>query len=252
MSRGIPCILLLAAGLFACAGMPSPAWEGMVGLFTLPTAETLPAGRPFAFTFSEIRFSQSNNTARVRNVWYTGSLTWAPVDDLEVAVTLRHEYLHARNFADPPPATTADQKWTQVALKYILIPPDDRRVGLAVGVLDLTDVTDIGFGESGADRGRRAFLVGTYEWFSLGLTYDNRGLGAAAGARWSVSDAVDVIAEFNTDPVFLQVHPAPAIDANFNLGFRLYPREVPGLRLDTVAVGDGRFDFGFSMSYLFP
>ncbi|HOS43391.1 MAG TPA: hypothetical protein PK794_06855 [Armatimonadota bacterium] len=252
MSRGIPCILLLAAGLLVHAGMPTPTWEGMVGLFTLPTAETLPANRPFAVTFSEIRFSQSNNTARVRNVWYTGSLTWRPTDDLELAVTLRHEYLHAHHYADPFPAAAADQKWTQVAVKYLLVPPDDRRLGLAAGVLDLTDVTDIGFGDSGADRGRRAFLVGTYAWFSLGLTYDNRGLGAVAGARWSVSDAVEIIAEYSTDPVFLQAHPEPAIDANFNLGLRLYPREVPGLRLDTVAVGDGRFDFGFSVSYLFP
>jgi hypothetical protein len=232
--------------------MPAPAWEGLVGLFTLPTAETMPDGMPLAFTFSEIRFSQSNNTARVRNIWNTGSLTWAPSDDLEVAVTLRHEYLHAQDFGAPPPATTADQKWTQVAVKYVLTPPDDRRVGLAVGMQDLTDVTDIGFGESGADRGRRLFLVGIYQWFCLGLTHDNRGLGAAAGARWSVSEHIDLIAEYNTDPLFLQVHPAPAIDANFNLGFRVYPREVPGLRIDAVAVGDGRFDFGFSMSYLFP
>jgi hypothetical protein len=252
MKHLLLCCGLLLFGLLARAGIPMPAWEGLIGLYTLPTAETMPEGRPFAFTFTESRFSQSNNSLRVRNIWYTGSLTWQARSDLELAVTLRHEYLHAQLFGVPPPATSTDQKRVQVALKYVLAEPAEDRWGVAVGVQDLGDVTDIGFSTSGTDRGRRYFAVGTYEWFSLALTHDNRGLGAAAGARWSITDAMDVIAEYSTDSVFLQAHPEPAIDGNFNLGFRFYPREVPGLRLDTVAVGDGRFDFGFSVSYLFP
>ena len=45
--------------------------------------------------------------------------------------------------------------------------------------------------------------------------------------------------------------PEPNNTMNFNLGLRLYPAQVPRLRIDVTAIGDGQFDFGFSLSYNF-
>ena len=47
------------------------------------------------------------------------------------------------------------------------------------------------------------------------------------------------------------IDPKPSNEINFNIGARIYPREVPRLRINAAALGDGQFDFAFSLSYNF-
>lgn len=239
-------LLALVTPTFA---QPAASWSGLIGLFTQPTAESLPAGQ-VALTFSEIRFSQENSDLESEDIWYSGSATWAISPRWEVALTNRHEVDKLFVDTDVEPQRKIDSTYLIGDVKYIITPPRDNKIGLATGIMDLTDVTDK-LGGMDVDRGRRLFLVGTYKWAHLGLTQDNDGFGAYAGATWGLTDNIDIVAEYVTKPTFVQLTPRPNNDVNFNLGARIYPRGVPNLRIDATAVGDGTFNFGFSFSYRF-
>ncbi|MHB9132085.1 MAG: hypothetical protein ACYDBB_13505 [Armatimonadota bacterium] len=234
----------------AYAGDPSASWEGLTGLFTQPTAEIQQEG-DVAITFSEIRFIQGNHVAERSTIWYVESLTYVPFDRLELAVAYRKEVVRYRPLTQPnnDPSAQVDDKLILGHVKYIITPPELHKIGIAVGAMDITNETDT---LSGVDvgRGRRIFLVGTYEWLTGGLSYQNNKLSWFGGARWSITDNLDLIAEYVKAPVFVEVIPPPTIDANFNLGMRFHPRQVPNLRVDMAAVGDGQFNLGFSFSYL--
>jgi hypothetical protein len=222
---------------------------GLTGLYTHPTADTIPPGRT-ALTFSELRFSQSNATTKAQNIWFYGAATFTPSSRWELAVATLHEVVEFRpRNGLIGPSTDFDSSGVLGHVKYVITPPERRKAGLAVGVMDISDVTaDVGGLET--ERGRRLFLVGTYEWLSLGVTQTDDDTGAFVGARWTVGRNLDIIGEYVTDPVFVGVSPEPGNKANFNLGIRFYPNQVPGLRVDVAAIGDGEFDFGFSLSYL--
>jgi hypothetical protein len=228
---------------------PSASWDGLVGLFTQPTAETLPPGQ-VALTFSEVRFLQENNDVQVENIWYTGSVTAALTPHWEVAVSGRNDVVKTFLGDAVLPQSKISQAKIIGDVKYIVTPPTGNRIGLAAGVLDITDTTDTIHGED-IGRGRRFFAVGNYKWATLGLMEDNNKFGAYAGAKWDIFDNLDLIAEYSTRSPFVVISPKPANRANFNLGARFYPRSVPNLRLDAAAVGDGEFNFGFSVSYRF-
>jgi hypothetical protein len=232
----------------ALAGQPAPSWEGLTGLFTQPTAETL-TDHHFALTYSEIRFSESNSTNRLLNYWAEDSLTYIPAPRWEVALSLRDEQVN--HYLENDASFLVYHQKTELTggLKYILRPVAEDRLGLAMGVLDVADATKTLDGE-GTNRGRRFFLVGSYNWAHLGVTYDDHGVGAYLGARWTILDNLDLIGEYITAPTFVQTHPLPTNSVNYNLGVRYYPRELPNLRIDMTAVGDSDFNYGFSLSYL--
>ncbi|MHB9106751.1 MAG: hypothetical protein ACYDCO_06825 [Armatimonadota bacterium] len=251
MALRVLCCSLLMVWLLlpASANEVSANWEGLVGIFTQPTAETLPAGS-IALTFSEVRFSQTNDTTKLQDSWFTSSVTWVPISRLEVAVTSRNEVLRRGPAESVEFTERVDDSQVLAHLKLILIRPEPNRIGLALGVQDITDQTgqldgiDVG-------RGRRIFLVGSYQWFHLGAFEESNKVHGFAGARWEVSDNIDLLAELVTRPAFVQTTPYPINKMNFNLGLRIHPRDVPNLRIDAAAIGDGQFDFGFSLSYNF-
>ena len=86
-------ILVLLLATIAHAGEPSPCWQGLTGLYTHPTAETLPPGQ-LAISFSEIRFPQRGATTQMESVWFGGAVTLAPWEHVEIALVKRNE--HAR------------------------------------------------------------------------------------------------------------------------------------------------------------
>lgn len=235
--------------LIAYAGQPMASWEGPVGLYTTPTAETL-APHDYALTFAEIRFSQESASCYKKTTWFTGSMVYTVAPRWEVALTSRHEVVDDYTFDNNWPIPSFDTTFLMGHVKYVLTQPGCRKVGVAAGVFDITDASREPAGVD-TNRGRRAYLVGTLDWFSLGTSYDARGFGVFAGARWAVTDTLDLIAEIVSEPMFTQVSPCPGVDYNFNVGMRFYPQQVPNMRFDLAAVGDGRFDFGFSYSYLF-
>jgi len=243
------CGLLLGLFFPACAAGPSANWEDLVGIFTQPTAETLPVGS-IALTFSELRFSQTNDTTKLQDSWFTSSVTWMPISRLEVAVTSRNEVLRRGPAESVEFTERFDDSQVLAHLKLILIHPEPSCIGLAIGVQDITDRTGELDGID-ADRGRRIFLVGSYRWFHLGAFTESNRVHGFAGARWEVSDNVELLAELSTRPAFVQTTPYLINKMNFNLGLRVYPRDVPNLRIDAAAIGDGQFDFGFSLSYNF-
>ena len=128
--------------------------------------------------------------------------------------------------------------------------PGPRKVGLAFGVIDLANETRNVDGLN-TGRGRRYFLVGSFDWAHLAVTEDFQGFGVVAGMRWTLTNTIDLIGEFSTKPVFVVIPPLPQDHMNFNLGLRLYPPEVPQLHCDLTAVGDGEFDFSFALGYNF-
>ena len=244
--------LVLAALCMACctlgSAQPSASWEGLVGLYTQPTAETLHPGE-IALTYSEIRFSELNEPRESRDSWFSASATATLTRHWEVGLTLRNETLKSFETNDLSPTLSVQQAHVIGDVKYIVTPPQGKRIGLALGVQDITNATNEIRGVA-TDRGRRFFLVGSYQWAHLGLTDDKGGLGAFAGAEWPLTDNVDLIAEYITRPTFILLKPTSS-KVNFNLGARITPRSVPNLRIDLAAIGDSRFDFGFSFSYRF-
>ncbi|MHB9024897.1 MAG: hypothetical protein ACYC7E_12100 [Armatimonadota bacterium] len=230
------------------AGQPTASWDGLVGLYTHPTAEMLTEHRA-ALTFSEIRFTESNSVNRLLNYYVESSLTYIPAPRWEVALTLRDEQVHHFLEHDASFLDYRQEYYLTGGLKYILQPVEPDRLGLAVGVMDVANATETIDGQD-TERGRRFFLVGSYNWAHLGLTYDGKGVGAYAGARWTILDNLDLIGEYVTNPTFVQTNPLPECKVNFNLGVRYYPRELPNLRIDMTAVGNSNFNYGFSLSYL--
>lgn len=230
------------------AAEPTASWEGLTGLYTQPTAEILPPG-DISFTFSELRFKQSNDIDRLENKWFTGSAAFSLFNRLKVAVTDRNEVLRQGPLGDAFP-TRIDETMYLGHVKYVLAHPDRRKLGLAVGMLDITDETDRLDGVD-LDRGRRLFLVGTYDWASLGVFQQDDNLGGFFGGRLALTDNIELIGELNSQPLFAHLTPEPVNRMNFNMGLRLHPKQVPQLRVDLAAIGDGQFDFGFSLSYNF-
>lgn len=246
--KGLWLLMLLCLSL-PCVAEPAASWEGLTGLFTQPTAQILPRGNA-ALTYSEIRFGQENCPRKSTDTWFTGSLTAALSQRWEIGITSRHELV--KHFCDDSlnPVDKYDASLLIGDVKYLITPPAKNRVGIAIGVKDITDATSE-VGGFCAERGRRFFLVGSYDWAHFGLTQDDSGVGAYAGADFPIGENVDFVAEYVTRPSFVHLIPEPDNTANFNLGVRFFPRAVPGLRIDTVAVGDGEFNFGFSFSYRF-
>jgi hypothetical protein len=238
------------ASLAVCVAEPAASWGGLVGLFTQPTAETLQPGH-IALTYSEIRFNQENDTTELRDSWFQGCLTTTLTPHWEIGVTSRHEIL--KYFVDN--TITAAEKYDQTMIigdiKYIFTPPKGNRVGVAAGIMDITDDTNNIDGIDDLERGRRFFTVGSYKWAHLGLTYDDGGFGAYGGADLPITNSLSLIVEIVSQPTFVGITPEPDNTINFNLGARFYPPSIPGLRVDAAAVGDGTFNYGFSFSYEF-
>jgi len=241
----LACVLLLSPGVLA--GEPEPTWLGLTGLFTLPTAEI---GHPgtVMLKFSEIRFMQISQGTKLKDVWFTGGATIALDCHWEVAALWRNEQLHQgwENRAGFP--DNFNKAFFLGDVKYQITKPELRKMGIAVGVIDLTGSTRYIDGRS-TGRGQRLFLVGTYQWAHMALTEDDRGLGAAIGARWCITPNIDLIGDFSSKPVFVMKFPRSSNHMNFNLGLRLYPQPVPRLHFDLTAVGDGEFEFGFALGY---
>ncbi|MHB9023168.1 MAG: hypothetical protein ACYC7E_03200 [Armatimonadota bacterium] len=239
---------VLLVGSLAWGGQPTASWEGLVGLFTQPTAETVTDHRVL-LTFSEIRFTESNSVDRVEDIWFTGSVTFIPAPRWEAAITWRNESVDQFLENQAGPVASLGESMFTGQLKYVLKPVEPDRLGLAVGVMDVANATEIIDGRQ-TNRGRRFFLVGSYNWAHLGVTYDGHGSGIYAGARWSIADNLELLGEYVVSPTFVQTDPLPENRVNFNIGARFYPREVPDLRFDLTAVGNSHFNFGFSLSYL--
>ncbi|HEY3417169.1 MAG TPA: hypothetical protein VGM23_09825 [Armatimonadota bacterium] len=239
---------VLCAGSLAWGGQPTASWEGLVGLYTQPTAETV-TDHQVLLTFSEIRFTESNSVNRVEDTWFSGSLTYIPAPRWETALTWRHERVDQFLESQAGPIAHLDKNEITGHFKYVLQPVEPDRLGLAVGMMDVANATDEVEGLE-TNRGRRFFLVGTYNWAHLGVTYDNHGSGVYFGARWSVTDNLELLGEYVVSPTFVQTTPLPTNSVNFNLGVRFYPRELPNLRFDMTAVGDSNFNYGFSLSYM--
>jgi hypothetical protein len=228
---------------------PVASWDGLVGLYTQPTAEGLRPGQ-VAITYSELRFGQEDNNTELKNIWFTGSATAALTKHWEVALNVRNELAKTYVNNDLAPVTSLSELQVVGDVKYIFIRPQDHRIGLAGGVMDLTNTTK-SIADTDVGRGRRFFLVGSYQWAHLGLTQDDGQFGAYAGADWNLADHIDLIAEYVTHPTFAQMTTSlPSNTHNFNIGVRMYPKAVPNLRVDLAAIGDGQFNFGFSLSYL--
>jgi hypothetical protein len=243
--------LLLALALGVQAGEPSASWTGLTGLYAQPTAESLPA-QHFALTFSEIRFVQtSTDDQRLKNRVISGIVSYGFTDRLEACVRLSHDVIDYGLRNSDEVLFSADGNVFTGDVKYVLTPPTDGRIGLAVGVNDILDRTDRINGTH-TDRGIRLFAVGTYRWFTLGATANKHAVGGYSGARVALTERIDLVVEYSVPPVFAQTTPKPDYNVNFNLGIRMYPIQVPGLRADIAAVGDGDFDFGFSFSYRRP
>lgn len=236
-------VLCALAPVGAAPVLPSASWQGLVGLYTHPTAETLPNGSTL-LNFSEIRFSQRDDGLGQQSIWYYGTLTVVPAARWEVTVGRRHEIVRSEN----PLRPELNDHQNIGNVKYVILPTTPRHIGVAAGVLDITGATQELDGQN-TDRGQRYYLVGSYEWAHFGVTHDRAGVGIYAGARWTLTDNVEVIAEWVSRPLFVKTIPPPSNGVNFNLGVRLHPREVPQLHIDAVAVGDGRFDYGFAIGY---
>jgi len=247
-SGGVLLTLMLVAAPWAGANGPTASWEGLTGLYTQPTAEIMPRGN-VAFTFSELRFKQGNGTERLKNSWFAGTLTYAPTSRLELAVTDRHEIVKLGPDEDDI-TTQLDETAFLGHVKYVLAHPGPRKLGLAVGVQDITNATDR-IETRDMERGRRVYLVGTYDWANAGVFHRDGKLGGFIGARFRLTENIDLVGELNSRPQFAHLIPEPNNTMNFNLGLRLYPAQVPRLRIDVTAIGDGQFDFGFSLSYNF-
>lgn len=238
-------LLGLAAALIAAP--PTASWEGLTGLYMQPTAEILPEGS-LALTFSELRFPQHANGIKLRNIWYSGSVTVPLASRWELALSRRHELIDL--YEDGVVTDRFNDHLYPADVKYVLSTPSDDRIGLAVGILDITDTTNDVQGYP-AERGRRFFAVASRRWVHLGVSHDEGGLGAFAGTRLAVGEHTDLIAEWTSAPLFAQLLSEPSNNTNFNIGFRFYPLETPDMRIDLAAIGDGEFDFGFSFSYNF-
>jgi hypothetical protein len=167
---------------------------------------------------------------------------------VEIALTDRHEILEAGPRALANFSERFDKVFLLANIKYLLVPVRDRGTGLAIGAQDLTGTTR-NFENSSFRRGRRVFLVGTYRWATLGASYDDSKLGAFAAAQLDITDNLDLLAEWSSRPAFAHFTPGPDNPINSNLGLRVHPRQLPRLRVDLTAIGDGEFDFGFSFSY---
>lgn len=249
LRRHCALIVVFLVALLPCCAQPAASWDGLVGLFTQPTAETFDPGQ-FALTYSEIRFSQEEGGVKRENTWFAGSATATLSRHWEVAANGRHDVVKDFIGGDLGPTQQYTNSGLVGDVKYIAAQPQGNNIGLAAGVMDITNGTrEIGGADIGS--GRRFFVVGSYKWAHLGITHNNGDIGAYAGAEMPIIDNIDLLAEYVTQPSFAQISPRPSPAANFNLGLRFYPRNVPGLRIDAAAVGDGQFNFGFSLSYRF-
>ncbi len=250
-SRTLIGFALLALALGAYASAPSVNWTGLTGLYTEPTAESLPA-RNFAVTFSEIRFVQSgSNDERLHNRDISGIFSYGVSSRFEVCGRISHEVIDFGLRDSETILHTADGNFFTGDVKYVIARTGDNRIGLAAGINDITNRTDK-IADTTTGRGIRGFVVSTYRWMSTGVTVNKDRLGLYSGARVALTNNIDLVTEYSWPPVFPQTVPRPDYNVNFNLGLRLYPIQVPGLRADIAAVGDGDFDFGFSFSYQRP
>jgi len=228
---------------------PAVSWLGPVGLFTQPSANTFRKGEA-ALTFSELRFMQDNNDSCVKTTSISGSFTVVPVDRLELAISTRHEMI--QTFPMYGADLLHDISVSEIIgdIKYVVIPVEPCKPGLAVGIIDLTNATDVIAGHD-TERGRRFYLAGTYEWATLGVTHDGQGIQGYVGVDFTINTNIEFIYEYSTAPIFPRALPHPSTDVNCNMGLRIHPCEIPNLRLDLAAVGDGHFCFGFSFSQKF-
>ncbi len=232
-----------------CDG-PSPMWEGLIGLYTVPTAETLPP-HAVGLTFGEIRFSSSNNTQTSFNRWFSSSITVIPVNRVELALTDRHELVDfgLENVAGRTSTLNAGRAIGSV--KVVLLPVKKKSIGVAIGGQDLWNNTR-SLNDVDTGRGNRYFLTGTYQWLTAGATYTRQKFGTFGGGHLALTETIELIGEISSQPRFVLPVPRPGNHVNFNLGLRFYPRQVPNLRIDTALVADSRQNFGFAISYLFP
>lgn len=246
-TRWLFVIVLLLLSIAAWAEQPEPAWVGLTGLYTQPTAETLPRG-VIGLKYSEIRFKQVSDGTKLSNIWFTGGATVVPFSRWEFAVLWRNENVKTGPSNRAGFANAFTKAMFTGDVKYVIIQPGDRKLGVAVGVLDVTGTTRH---LDGLDtrRGQRIFLVGSYEWAHLAITDDANGLGLVGGARWGITSDIDLLAEFSFAPMFVEKAPQPLNHYNFNLGLRIFPPQVPRLHFDLTAVGDGEFEFGFALGY---
>ncbi len=192
--------LLFVAALFVLpllvyAGDLRPTWLGLTGLYTLPTAESAPP-HSIMLEYAEVRF-QEQHSNKMEDVWFTGSLTYAPVARLEIAGVWRNEQISYGPINMPNYLWEGSQAYFIGDIKYQLVRPDVCKMGLAFGIIDVGNATrHVGNLDTG--RGRREFLVATYKWADLAVTNDNDGVGAVAGARLPLTCSMDLLAEFST------------------------------------------------------
>ncbi len=250
VSTIVLCSMAIAAALVpARPEGPAASWEGLTGLFTMPTAQTLRHGQ-IALVYAEARFANERDGRKSLDTWFTASAATAVFPRLEIAVTSRHEIYKFGPGSTSGFTNQLNDTFVLGHVKYVVVRPDTRKVGLAIGALDITDTASKLEGIN-VGRGRRIFLVSSYQWAHLSAFYTDGHLGASAGAQWSVTDNIDLVSEVVTNPVFVKAIPSSNSGVNFNIGARIHPREVPNLRFDVAGIGDGKFDFGFSLSYNF-
>ena len=240
-------VVVILGSLVSRAGEPEPTWVGLTGLYTQPTAEIQQRG-VIALNYAEIRFKQVSDNTKLSDIWFTGGVTVAADPRWEFAVLWRNEGIKTGPGYQAGFANMFNEAIYLGDVKYVITPPEHRKVGIAIGVIDITGATKQ-IGTLDTKRGQRYFLVGSLDWAHLAVTCDNSGAGVVAGGKFVVTDDVDLLAEFVSRPLFSEKTPKPLNNMNFNLGFRIYPPQVPRLHIDLTAVGDGEFDFGFALGY---
>jgi len=188
----LPVVLVvsLCAPLWA-VGPVASSWEGLSGLYmyTLPTAETLAHGQ-IALDYAEARYGHENMRTKLTDTWFVYSATFVPIERLELAVSGRHEIVHEAPLSSAAFTTRSDLDRALGHLKYTIMPPRPGHLALAIGAQDITGATNE-LGDGRDDRGRRLFLVGTYDWATLGITHMHGKIGEYAGVRLTATNGID-------------------------------------------------------------
>ena len=237
------------------------SWNGLAGLFVIPTARMLGAGN-FAFGFNEAKHTEFVNDRRAMDRQIRVVVTYGISDSVEIYGSYFNNLLSA-----PRSPSLDNQDFSEFGFKVKLMKEctDCWYPAVAIGMRDIGDSTDDVGSLQNIHNGRKVYLLaskkifkksqtGRFMDFHGALTYDSNQVSGLLGLELTIAPNASLIAEFMWDSPFINFREYGTSGQTgrfvFDPGIRFYPELVPGLALDMGFIGDSEFEFSFGASYL--
>lgn len=261
-------ISILCSSVFAdetpSSQVIAPSWQGLSGLYTVPTARTIGA-KKIAINFSEpkhVEYVPTKTTSgRFMDRQVRQNLVYGINDKLEVWVGRSKNIL---DYARTP--KLPNTIFFMFGLKYQLV-EENREKGtpaIAIAIRDIGDDMKDVSPLKGIYNGRKYYLLATKKLSQLpdgrfadatiGLAKDDNAFSGMFGLELSVTNNLSFIAEGTTDSNFINFREFGGDNVNgrftYNTGLRFTPETMKGTVIDFGFIGDGAFEFSFGWSFV--